>query len=184
MTFYCPRLCLTFSRLSLSLFVLSAPTAEPVDVLKVLDFKSSPQGVQKTTGFCPFRRGSKPDIAYRVRKEAQISAPTKQLFPGNSGLHWYSKPAVCVPTCNAASTNDYWHKSLFGWKLRFAVFEPPHRKQTSFLLKFNADVQQLSSVFHKTSIAQRVHVYPTVNTWVQGGRVTPYFCHLGCWGRP
>ncbi|CAB1454496.1 unnamed protein product [Pleuronectes platessa] len=56
--------------------------AEPVDVLKVLDFNSSPDGVRKTTGFCTARRGSKPDVAYRVGKQAQISAPTKQLFPG------------------------------------------------------------------------------------------------------
>uniref|UniRef100_A0A3Q1CJQ5 Fibrillar collagen NC1 domain-containing protein n=1 Tax=Amphiprion ocellaris TaxID=80972 RepID=A0A3Q1CJQ5_AMPOC len=56
--------------------------AEPVDVLKVLDFQSSPEGVRKTPGFCTVRRGSKPDIAYRVGKKVQISAPTKQLFPG------------------------------------------------------------------------------------------------------
>ncbi|TKS79519.1 Collagen alpha-1(XI) chain [Collichthys lucidus] len=56
--------------------------AEPVDVLKALDFQSSPAGIRKTPGFCTIRRGSKPDIAYRVGKKAQISAPTKQLFPG------------------------------------------------------------------------------------------------------
>uniref|UniRef100_A0AAQ4NW57 Collagen, type XI, alpha 1b n=1 Tax=Gasterosteus aculeatus aculeatus TaxID=481459 RepID=A0AAQ4NW57_GASAC len=55
---------------------------EQVDVLKALDFQSAPEGVQKTIGFCKVRRGSKPDIAYRVGKQAQISAPTKQLFPG------------------------------------------------------------------------------------------------------
>ncbi|CAM4594074.1 unnamed protein product [Leuciscus chuanchicus] len=56
--------------------------SEPVDVLKVLDFKSSPEGVKKTQGFCTIRRGSKPDVAYRVDKQAQLSSPTKQLFPG------------------------------------------------------------------------------------------------------
>uniref|UniRef100_A0A669B1Z5 Collagen, type XI, alpha 1b n=1 Tax=Oreochromis niloticus TaxID=8128 RepID=A0A669B1Z5_ORENI len=56
--------------------------AEPVDVLKVLDFQSSPEGIRKTAGFCTMRRGSKPDVAYRVGKRAQLSAPTKQLFPG------------------------------------------------------------------------------------------------------
>ncbi|MEQ2266722.1 hypothetical protein XENORESO_016522, partial [Xenotaenia resolanae] len=56
--------------------------ADPVDVLKALDFQSSPEGVRKTQGFCTVRRGSKPDVAYRVAKSAQISAPTKQLFPG------------------------------------------------------------------------------------------------------
>ncbi|ROL44775.1 Collagen alpha-1(XI) chain [Anabarilius grahami] len=58
------------------------PRSEPVDVLKVLDFKSSPEGVKKTQGFCTIRRGSKPDVAYRVDKQAQLSSPTKQLFPG------------------------------------------------------------------------------------------------------
>uniref|UniRef100_A0A671RDD4 Thrombospondin-like N-terminal domain-containing protein n=1 Tax=Sinocyclocheilus anshuiensis TaxID=1608454 RepID=A0A671RDD4_9TELE len=48
----------------------------------VLDFKSSPEGVKKTQGFCTIRRGSKPDVAYRVDKRAQLSTPTKQLFPG------------------------------------------------------------------------------------------------------
>lgn len=61
----------------------SGSAAEPIDVLKALDFQSSPEGVRKTPGFCPVRRGAKPDIAYRVGKNAQISAPTKQLFPGN-----------------------------------------------------------------------------------------------------
>ncbi|EDL82007.1 procollagen, type XI, alpha 1, isoform CRA_d [Rattus norvegicus] len=57
--------------------------AAPVDILKALDFHNSPVGISKTTGFCTSRKNSKdPDIAYRVTEEAQISAPTKQLFPG------------------------------------------------------------------------------------------------------
>uniref|UniRef100_A0A8C7CJA7 Collagen, type XI, alpha 1a n=1 Tax=Oncorhynchus kisutch TaxID=8019 RepID=A0A8C7CJA7_ONCKI len=56
--------------------------SEPVDVLKVLDFHNSPAGVRKTSGFCTNRRASKPDTAYRVGKQAQISAHTKKLFPG------------------------------------------------------------------------------------------------------
>uniref|UniRef100_A0A3Q1CJT1 Fibrillar collagen NC1 domain-containing protein n=1 Tax=Amphiprion ocellaris TaxID=80972 RepID=A0A3Q1CJT1_AMPOC len=68
--------------LILILQAASVRAAEPVDVLKVLDFQSSPEGVRKTPGFCTVRRGSKPDIAYRVGKKVQISAPTKQLFPG------------------------------------------------------------------------------------------------------
>ncbi|KAF5895250.1 collagen alpha-1(XI) chain-like, partial [Clarias magur] len=54
---------------------------EPVDVLKVLDFRSSPEGITKTQGLCPVRRGSKPDVAYRVDKAAQISTTTRKLFP-------------------------------------------------------------------------------------------------------
>ncbi|KPP79838.1 collagen alpha-1(V) chain-like, partial [Scleropages formosus] len=55
---------------------------EPADLLKILDFHSLPEGVTKTTGFCAQRKSSKgPDVAYRVSKEAQLSAPTKQLYP-------------------------------------------------------------------------------------------------------
>uniref|UniRef100_A0A3Q1F2D7 Thrombospondin-like N-terminal domain-containing protein n=1 Tax=Acanthochromis polyacanthus TaxID=80966 RepID=A0A3Q1F2D7_9TELE len=53
-----------------------------LDVLKVLAFQNYPEGVTKTTGFCANRRASKPDSAYRVAKQVQISAPTTQLFPG------------------------------------------------------------------------------------------------------
>uniref|UniRef100_A0A8C2KD07 Collagen, type XI, alpha 1a n=1 Tax=Cyprinus carpio TaxID=7962 RepID=A0A8C2KD07_CYPCA len=56
-------------------------TAEPVDVLKVLEFSTVSEGVQKTSGFCTNRRASQPDTAYKIGKNAQISAPTKQLFP-------------------------------------------------------------------------------------------------------
>uniref|UniRef100_A0A3B3S6N8 Thrombospondin-like N-terminal domain-containing protein n=1 Tax=Paramormyrops kingsleyae TaxID=1676925 RepID=A0A3B3S6N8_9TELE len=60
----------------------SLPTAEPADLLKILDFHSLPEGVTKATGFCTHRKSSKgPDVAYRVSKEAQLSAPTKQLYP-------------------------------------------------------------------------------------------------------
>ncbi|KAK6299506.1 hypothetical protein J4Q44_G00295390 [Coregonus suidteri] len=68
--------------LTLVLQATHVRAAEPVDVLKVLEFHNSPEGVRKTSGFCTNRRASKPDTAYRVGKQAQISAPTKQLFPG------------------------------------------------------------------------------------------------------
>uniref|UniRef100_A0AAZ3SL46 Collagen, type XI, alpha 1a n=1 Tax=Oncorhynchus tshawytscha TaxID=74940 RepID=A0AAZ3SL46_ONCTS len=71
-----------FITLSLVLQATHVRAAEPVDVLKVLDFHNSPAGVRKTSGFCTNRRASKPDTAYSVGKQAQISAPTKQLFPG------------------------------------------------------------------------------------------------------
>uniref|UniRef100_A0A8C4IFN9 Collagen, type XI, alpha 1a n=1 Tax=Dicentrarchus labrax TaxID=13489 RepID=A0A8C4IFN9_DICLA len=62
--------------------VIELDLAEPVDVLKVLEFQNYPEGVTKTSGFCTNRRASKPDSAYRVAKQVQISAPTTQLFPG------------------------------------------------------------------------------------------------------
>ncbi|KAM9416638.1 collagen alpha-1(XI) chain-like [Salvelinus alpinus] len=72
----------TFITLTLVVQATHVRAAEPVDVLRVLDFHNSPEGVRKTSGFCTNRRASKPDTAYRVGKQAQISAPTKQLFPG------------------------------------------------------------------------------------------------------
>ncbi|KAL1006676.1 hypothetical protein UPYG_G00075270 [Umbra pygmaea] len=71
-----------FITLTLVLQATHVRAAEPVDVLKVLEFHNSPEGISKTSGFCTNRRASKPDTAYRVGKQAQISAPTKQLFPG------------------------------------------------------------------------------------------------------
>ncbi|EPQ11198.1 Collagen alpha-1(V) chain [Myotis brandtii] len=62
-----------------------APVAQPADLLKVLDFHTLPDGITKTTGFCSTRRSSKsPDVAYRVTKDAQLSAPTKQLYPASA----------------------------------------------------------------------------------------------------
>ncbi|KAG8506081.1 Collagen alpha-1(V) chain, partial [Galemys pyrenaicus] len=58
---------------------------QPADLLKVLDFHNLPDGITKTTGFCATRRSSKgPDVAYRVTKDAQLSAPTKQLYPASA----------------------------------------------------------------------------------------------------
>jgi len=66
-------------------------TAEPADLLKVLDFHNLPDGITKTTGFCTSRRSSKEaDVAYRVTKDAQLSAPTKQLYPGESTAFYLS----------------------------------------------------------------------------------------------
>lgn len=56
--------------------------ADPIDVLRVLQLPSLPEGVQKVPGFCTSRRAGTPDHAYRINKKAQISAPTKQLFSG------------------------------------------------------------------------------------------------------
>ncbi|KAF7647046.1 hypothetical protein LDENG_00178510 [Lucifuga dentata] len=71
-----------FITLILVLQTTSVRAAEPVDVLKVLEFQNYPEGVTKTSGFCTNRRASQPDTAYRVAKQIQISAPTTQLFPG------------------------------------------------------------------------------------------------------
>lgn len=62
-------------------------TAEPVDILKVMQLQKQPEGVRKTPGFCPQRHtGSGPETAFRISRRAQISAPTWQLFPGTPRL--------------------------------------------------------------------------------------------------
>lgn len=77
------------------LFVLTL-SAEPVDVLKALEFHNSPEGVTRTAGFCTNRRNSKgSDVAYRVSKTAQLSAPTKQLYPGKIGRSCYFCTLPC-----------------------------------------------------------------------------------------
>ena len=60
---------------------LSCPSLspDPVDVLRVLQLPSLPEGVKKVPGFCSSRRAGNADHAYRITKKAQISAPTKQL---------------------------------------------------------------------------------------------------------
>uniref|UniRef100_A0A803T912 G protein gamma domain-containing protein n=1 Tax=Anolis carolinensis TaxID=28377 RepID=A0A803T912_ANOCA len=64
-------------------FSAAASPSNPVDVLKALQFQKQPEGVRKVAGLCPKRRsGSGPDVAFRVSRQAQISAPTRQLFPG------------------------------------------------------------------------------------------------------
>lgn len=79
-----------------SCFLLFFFTAEPADLLKVLDFHNLPDGITKTTGFCTSRRSSKEaDVAYRVTKDAQLSAPTKQLYPGESAAFYLSYGNTC-----------------------------------------------------------------------------------------
>lgn len=71
--------------------------AEPADLLKVLDFPNLPDGITKTAGFCTSRRSSKEaDVAYRVTKDAQLSAPTKQLYPGKRNVFFYLEVAANV----------------------------------------------------------------------------------------
>uniref|UniRef100_A0A8B9R3B6 Thrombospondin-like N-terminal domain-containing protein n=1 Tax=Anas platyrhynchos TaxID=8839 RepID=A0A8B9R3B6_ANAPL len=59
--------------------VLGAPY-DPIDVLQVLQLHTLPEGVKKAPGFCSHGTGT--DTAYRITRRAQLSAPTRQLFPG------------------------------------------------------------------------------------------------------
>uniref|UniRef100_A0A4W5L488 Uncharacterized protein n=1 Tax=Hucho hucho TaxID=62062 RepID=A0A4W5L488_9TELE len=73
--------------LVLALSQLPVARADPVDVLRMLQLPSLPEGVRKVPGFCTSRRAGSADHAYRITKKAQISAPTNQLFSGTVPLY-------------------------------------------------------------------------------------------------
>lgn len=65
-------------------FAFSPFLASPIDVLQVLELSENMEGVSLEDGLCTSRRGmEEPDLAYRINKKIQLSAPTKQLFPGS-----------------------------------------------------------------------------------------------------
>lgn len=57
-----------------------------MDVLRALRFPALPDGVRRARGICPA------DVAYRVSRPAQLSAPTRQLFPGMGDLPEQGEP--------------------------------------------------------------------------------------------
>uniref|UniRef100_A0A3P8X2G9 Collagen, type V, alpha 3a n=1 Tax=Cynoglossus semilaevis TaxID=244447 RepID=A0A3P8X2G9_CYNSE len=67
------------------LLLLFSLPGSPIDVLQALDLSESMEGVFLEAGFCTSRRGGEEaDLAFKIDKKIQLSAPTKQLFPGNS----------------------------------------------------------------------------------------------------
>lgn len=100
-------------------------SAAPVDVLKALDFHNSPEGISKTTGFCTNRKNSKgSDTAYRVSKQAQLSAPTKQLFSGMFTFYYndyYLVTYYCFPL-SCYIMHNYWGRNFFPtWDTEYIV---------------------------------------------------------------
>ncbi|XP_074917339.1 collagen alpha-2(XI) chain-like [Chelonoidis abingdonii] len=60
-----------------------AQAAEPVDVLRALRVQDGRDGVSIAAGICTQRRGAEEsDFAFRLENSTQLSAPTRQLFPG------------------------------------------------------------------------------------------------------
>ncbi|KAG8006874.1 Collagen alpha-1(XI) chain, partial [Nibea albiflora] len=56
--------------------------ADAIDVLQVLELSENMEGVSLEAGLCSSRRGmEETDLAYKIDKKIQLSAPTKQLFP-------------------------------------------------------------------------------------------------------
>lgn len=65
---------------------LLCPSANTVDVLKVLELSEDMEGVSLEAGLCTSRKDrEETDLSFKIDKKIQLSAPTKQLFPG-----WFS----------------------------------------------------------------------------------------------
>lgn len=58
-----------------------------IDVLRVLELSDRMEGVSLEAGLCTHRADTEElDIAFRIDKKIQLSAPTQQLFPS---MHMY-----------------------------------------------------------------------------------------------
>ncbi|KAF0032842.1 hypothetical protein F2P81_015132 [Scophthalmus maximus] len=69
--------------------------ADPIDVLRVLELSENMEGVSSESGLCTSRRGTeKSDLAYKIDKKIQLSAPTKQLFPDSKFPETFSLMAT------------------------------------------------------------------------------------------
>lgn len=61
---------------------LVCSTGELIDVLKVLELSEDMEGVSLEAGLCTSREGQElTDLAFKIDKKIQLSAPTRQLFP-------------------------------------------------------------------------------------------------------
>uniref|UniRef100_A0A8D2ZRF8 Collagen, type V, alpha 3a n=1 Tax=Scophthalmus maximus TaxID=52904 RepID=A0A8D2ZRF8_SCOMX len=75
--------------------MLSAELPDPIDVLRVLELSENMEGVSSESGLCTSRRGTeKSDLAYKIDKKIQLSAPTKQLFPDSKFPETFSLMAT------------------------------------------------------------------------------------------
>ncbi|KAJ8367080.1 hypothetical protein AAFF_G00331350 [Aldrovandia affinis] len=56
-----------------------------IDILRVLELTEDMEGVSMEAGLCTSRKDAEEtDMAYRIDKKIQLSAPTKQLFPDSA----------------------------------------------------------------------------------------------------
>lgn len=73
---------------------------ELIDVLKVLEVSEDMEGVSLEAGLCTSREGQElTDLAFKIDKKIQLSAPTRQLFPGEfarNSVHKTVRVCVCV----------------------------------------------------------------------------------------
>ena len=89
----------------LFVFFLFPFPADPIDVLRVLELSENMEGVSLEAGLCTSRRGmQETDLAYKIEKKIQLSAPTKQLFPGRR----HFLPRLDHIQHNPPSPNQQW----------------------------------------------------------------------------
>lgn len=83
-----------------NLFSFLSLPANSIDVLQMLKLSENMEGVTLEAGLCTSRRDTEEtDLAYRIKK-IQLSAPTKQLFPGNGLFFSYKTLYRVVFQCN------------------------------------------------------------------------------------
>lgn len=74
---------------------LSHCTGSVIDVLRVLELSEDMEGVSIEAGLCTQRNDTgETDMAYRIDKKIQLSAPTKQLFPGMHPLYLHNLSSI------------------------------------------------------------------------------------------
>uniref|UniRef100_A0AAQ4S696 Collagen, type V, alpha 3a n=1 Tax=Gasterosteus aculeatus aculeatus TaxID=481459 RepID=A0AAQ4S696_GASAC len=73
------------ARIYYSLMFSVPAKSDPIDVLQVLELSQDMEGVSLEAGLCTSRTGfEEPDLAYKIDKKIQLSAPTRQLFPDST----------------------------------------------------------------------------------------------------
>lgn len=74
--------------------------ANLIDVLKVLELSEDMEGVSLEAGLCTSRKGrEETDLSLKIDKKIQVSAPTKQLFPGKfkyNSVGLFNTVIICV----------------------------------------------------------------------------------------
>uniref|UniRef100_A0A3P8UJA1 Thrombospondin-like N-terminal domain-containing protein n=1 Tax=Cynoglossus semilaevis TaxID=244447 RepID=A0A3P8UJA1_CYNSE len=94
------------SLLPLVLSRLLCPSANTVDVLKVLELSEDMEGVSLEAGLCTSRKDrEETDLSFKIDKKIQLSAPTKQLFPG-----WFS---LLMTTVRASKGSQVFLLSIY-----------------------------------------------------------------------
>uniref|UniRef100_A0A8C2E8U9 Collagen, type V, alpha 3a n=1 Tax=Cyprinus carpio TaxID=7962 RepID=A0A8C2E8U9_CYPCA len=93
-----------------NLFFSLLCVANLINVLRVLELSEDMEGVSVVTGLCIERKDtSETDMAYRIDKKIQLSAPTKQFFPDSAFPENFS----LMTTVKAKKNSQFFLVSLY-----------------------------------------------------------------------